>query len=354
MGAGKPEGYLEVRGLCAAYAGFRLGPIDLTLGQNETLAVLGPNGSGKSTFLRLLAGLEPAETGRVRLAGREITHLPPHRRGIGMVFQDLALFPSKTVWENLTYGLVVQRWSRPEAERRGEELLQQFHLSSLADRLPSQVSGGERQRVALARALAPRPSLLLLDEPLSSADPRLARELQGEIKGYLQAAETPAIYVTHDFDEGFFLARRIALLHEGRWVQEGPASEVFDRPTDPFVAWFLGYNVLSAAPPQGGSLAVLPEDVRRCDPGDDGALEGTVDSLGGSGSHVRMFVRLAPTGLTRGPAGEGPLVEVLSERRGADDRGPEVGEKVHVRFERVVRLSQELPANGFKWGSRSG
>ncbi len=348
-------GYLEVRGLVARYPEFRLGPIDLSLGKGETLVVLGPNGSGKSTFLRLLAGLEPVERGRIRLAGRDITDLPPHLRSVGMVFQDLALFPGKTVWDNLTYGLVVQRWSRQEAEKRGEELLRDFHLSLLAERLPSEISGGERQRVALARALAPRPSLLLLDEPLSSADPRLARELRGEIKGYLRAAGTPAIYVTHDFDEGFFLAQRMALLREGSWVQEGPAEQVFDRPSDPFVAWFLGYNVLLRPSSRHGTIAVLPEEVRLCDPGAPDALEGVVESRGETGSQVRMFVRLStPAGPMGAEREESPLLELLLPRGGAGAGTPAVGAKVHLRFERTVELPQDLPPNGFKRGFASG
>lgn len=339
-----PQVVLRVRGLERGYPNFHLGPIDLDLDRGETLVVLGPNGSGKSTLLRVLAGLEPTDRGRVELLGRDLTTLPPHQRGIGMVFQDLALFPTRTVWENLTYGPIVQGWARGSVEARGEELLEQFRLKRLADRRPPQLSGGERQRVALARALAPRPSLLLLDEPLSSADPRLARELRSEIKGFLRAAETPAIYVTHDLEEGFFLGHRAALLHEGTWVQEGRTEEVFEHPRNAFAAWFLGYNVLRVAsktgPPE--ALACLPDHVRVVPPGSAGALTGTVESLGSSGAQTRAYVRLSEgpstEGLVLGPAA--PLVETVLP----PERPLAFGERVGLKLERPLRLPGEIPS----------
>ncbi|MDE1822437.1 MAG: ABC transporter ATP-binding protein [Euryarchaeota archaeon] len=337
---------LQVRGLERGYPDFHLGPVDFHLARGETLVVLGPNGSGKTTLLRVLAGLEEMDRGRVLLDGQDITRLPAHRRGIGMVFQDLALFPERTVWDNLTYGLFVQHWPRVEAESRGEELLRTFRLSSLADRRPGELSGGERQRVALGRALAPRPRALLLDEPLSSADPRVARELRAEIKDFLLRADIPAVYVTHDFDEGFFLGHRVAILHEGRWEQEGPAPGVFDQPRTAFAAWFLGYNVVPGPSGREESLAVLPEDIRFTPPGEEGSSDAVVESRGEAGVRRRYFVRLRPA------QGEGALLEVLASREGSPD--PRVGDTVGVHFERLRSVEGGVPRGGFKSLSASG
>ncbi len=348
---GRPSPVLTVRGLERRYPGFRLGPVDLTLGKGETLMVLGPNGSGKSTLLRLLAGLEPADRGEVRLAGRDLSQVPPHRRGIGMVFQDLALFPTKSVWDNLTYGPLVQGWTPRTVEARGEELLRQFRLEKLADRRPPELSGGERQRVALARALAPRPSLLLLDEPLSSADPRNAGELRSEIQTFLREADIPAIYVTHDLDEGFFLGHRIALIQDGAWVQEGPSDQVFDHPANAFAAWFLGYNVLPDPGAEGGHgvIAVLPNRISLAPPTSPGVLPGVVESSGRSGALLRLYVRPS----TRAVGEGAPRVEVVVPRE-AQAELPGVGEKVGLLLEGAIHLPGDLPPGGFMKGPSSG
>lgn len=348
-------GALRLQRLEATYPGFELGPIDLEVSAGETLAVLGPNGSGKSTLLRVIAGLEPASRGRVLLGDRDLTELPPHRRGIGMVFQDLALFPQKTVRANLEYGPLVQGWSRGERARRTDELLEQFRLRELADRTPVRLSGGERQRVALARALAPRPEVLLLDEPLAAADPRSARTLQAELKGYLREAGIPALYVTHDFEEGLFLCPRIAFLDQGSWVEDGPSEEVFRAPRKPFTAWFLGYNLLDEAAlagrPEtsgGRDAAVLPRDLRFVAVGTAGSWTGRVVEGGSSGPLVRAFVQLEDVhGRVCGepvevhaPAGDGTAP-------------PRSGDRVAVIADRVVRLEEPAPTEGLKRGEGS-
>jgi ABC-type sulfate/molybdate transport systems ATPase subunit len=341
----RAEPYLRVDGLSYRSEGFSLGPLSFSLEAGESLAVLGPNGAGKSTVLRLLAGLDRPDAGRILLGGRDLTALPAHRRGIGMVFQDLALFPARTVWENVAYGLEVQRSAARVTEVRVEELLEQFRLRPYAERYPHELSGGERQRVALARSLAPRPALLLLDEPLASVDYRFRRELQGELKALLGSAGTTVLYVTHDFDEGFFLADRVAILREGRWVQDGSPRQVFEHPRTTFVAWFLGYNLV----PEGtGWGAVLPTGLRLLPrEGPLGKLA-RVESVGGEGPAQRAYVRLD---------GDAREEQVLLEVRGEGLQGrlPRPGEAVRVAWERSEPVEEDMPAPsaGFKRGTGS-
>ncbi len=274
---------LEVRALRARSGTFTLGPIDLTLSPGEVLAVLGPNGAGKSTLLRVLAGLEPASGGSIRLQGEEVSHLPPPRRKVGLVFQDLALFPQRTVEENVGYGLTLRGPWTEEKEQVLQGLLARFNLTALARRLPQALSGGERQRVALARALAPAPRLLLLDEPLAAADPRRRRELQGELSEWLGLSEVPAIYVTHELEEALLLGDRLLVLWGGEVLRVGPAAEVLEDPRDPRVAWFLGYNVIRE---EGQLRGVHPTDLEVVPPGTPGGLSArvvrTVETVGGT------------------------------------------------------------------------
>ena len=239
------EKALFLDGVEKRYPGFFLA-LELELAPGETLALLGPSGSGKSTLLKIVAGLEPPDRGRVFLHGREVTRLPPERREVGMVFQSYALFPHLTVYENIAFGLVERRWPRQAIRERVEELLGRTELAPHADKRPSQLSGGERQRVALARALAPRPRLLLLDEPLAALDLRLREELLFLLRRVLREEGPAALYVTHDQAEAFALSDRVLVLREGRRVQEGPPQEVYARPRDAWTARFLGHkNVLA-------------------------------------------------------------------------------------------------------------
>ena len=324
------DALLRVRGLRYDSEGFRLGPVEFRLRQGETLVVFGPNGAGKSTLLRLLAGLEAAAGGEIWLDGREITRVPSHRRGVGVVFQDLALFPQLPVWENLAYGPRAHRWPETEVAARVEELLQEFRLSALADRAPGRLSGGEQQRVALARALAPRPRLLLFDEPLSSADPDLRPTLQREIRSRVVADGLAAVYVTHDLDEGSALASRMAFLKEGRWVLEGDAETLQASPRSRFVAEFLGFNVrrhdrgwVGTAPSRTsivargtpGSVAGIVQDIRR-----NGELTRIEALLGGEGSAQEATIRSVHWGLAP------PLA---------------VGDPVGVQFREEIPLPEE-------------
>ena len=237
---------LALKNICKSYDGTPLlNDISFQVGEGETLCLLGPSGSGKSTILRIIAGLETAESGTVFWAGKNLASVPAHLREFGLIFQDYALFPHLNVFENVAFGLRMQKLPQEMIRQRVEESLRQVDLLNFAARPVTELSGGEQQRVALARALAPRPRLLLFDEPLGALDRKLREDLLAVLRGILQRSRVPAVYVTHDQEEAFALADRILLLHEGKIVQRGAPAEVYARPVSGWVAAFLGAgNVL--------------------------------------------------------------------------------------------------------------
>lgn len=246
---------LKLAGIRYRQPGFTL-TLTLALAPGETLALLGPSGSGKTTVLKIAAGLLSPEAGRVQIGGRDVTALPPERRGVGMLFQSYALFPHLSVFDNVAFGLVERGWSRKAILARVEELLAITGLTPHRQKRPNELSGGEQQRVALARALAPRPPVLLLDEPLGALDLRLRESLLLELKRVLRAEGVAALYVTHDQAEAFVLAHRVLILRDGRKVQEGTPEEVFQHPSDAWTARFLGHkNVLG---PEDAAKLGLP------------------------------------------------------------------------------------------------
>jgi sulfate/thiosulfate transport system ATP-binding protein len=223
--------------------------------------LLGPSGAGKSTILRLVAGLEIAETGRVFITGEDITTQPVQKRGIGFVFQNYALFPHLTVFDNIAFGLDVRRKSRGEIKDRVEELLKLVQLEGLAHRYPAQVSGGQRQRVAFARALAIHPKVLLLDEPFGALDTRVRVELREWLERLHDEMHVTTLLVTHDQQEALEVSQYIVVMHEGRVLQCGSPLEVYDHPATPEVAQFLGASPLRARIKEGraemGSSSVV-------------------------------------------------------------------------------------------------
>lgn len=240
-----PTVALELEGVARRYGEVRaVDHVDLTVGHGRTTALLGPSGCGKSTLLRLIAGLEPLDAGSIRLDDRDLTPVPTQRRGIGMVFQDYALFPHMNVEANIAFGLVEHGWSADDRRTRSAELLDAVGLTGLESRRPHELSGGQQQRVALARALAPRPSILLLDEPLSNLDRTLRDELTAELASLLANLEVGAVHVTHDQTEAFTLGDRVALMRAGRIMQEGTPESLLAAPRDAWVARFLGLREL--------------------------------------------------------------------------------------------------------------
>ncbi len=240
--------FLELRGIEQGYAGQPLlRGLSFEVQRGEIVSLLGPSGSGKTTTLRIIAGLQPLERGEVWLDGRNITARPPHRRRIVLMFQDYALFPHRTVAENVAFGLRMQGWPPARIEARVAEMLRLVGLPGFGERDVASLSGGEQQRVALARSLAPEPRLLLLDEPLGALDRTLRERLLEELPRILRRVGVTTITVTHDQEEAFALADRLILLHEGRIVQSGEPQAVYDRPATLWAARFLGLRNLFPA-----------------------------------------------------------------------------------------------------------
>jgi ABC-type Fe3+/spermidine/putrescine transport system ATPase subunit len=281
---------LELAGLERSYPGFHLGPVDLDVGP-EVLAVLGPSGCGKTTLLSLVAGHVAPDAGSVALDGRPLDGRPPEDRGVGLVFQDGALFPHMTARENVAY---------PGASpARVETLAETLEVADVLDRPATALSGGERQRVALARALAADPDALLLDEPLSNLDAPIRRRLRTQLDGVFDDLGVPVVVVTHDQRAAAALADRVAVMHDGDVVQAGTVDAVLDRPATPFVARFVGANVLPGALVDRESrVAIRPEHVEF-----GGDHPATVRAVHREGAASRVTVVLSSTEDTDAHAG---------------------------------------------------
>jgi putative spermidine/putrescine transport system ATP-binding protein len=239
--------------------------VDLDIGAGEFFTLLGPSGSGKTTTLRVIAGFERPDAGRVELQGVDVTRVAPSQRAVNTVFQDYALFPHMTVGENVEYGLRVKGMSRRERRERAKEVLDRVRLPGLGDRKPVQLSGGQRQRVALARAIVNRPPVLLLDEPLGALDLKLRQEMQSFLKELQRELAITFVYVTHDQEEALTMSDRLAVFNDGRVEQLGTPADVYERPQTEFVAGFVGVsNVLER---DGRRFTIRPEKIRMS--GDD-------------------------------------------------------------------------------------
>jgi putative spermidine/putrescine transport system ATP-binding protein len=234
--------------------------VELEIARGEFFTMLGPSGSGKTTTLRLIAGFERPDAGRILLRGVDVTDRPPYVRDVNTVFQDYALFPHMSVRENVEYGLKVKGLRRAERRARAEELLRLVQLDGFGERKPVQLSGGQRQRVALARAIVNSPQVLLLDEPLGALDLKLRQEMQSELKSIQQEVGITFVYVTHDQEEALTMSDRIAVFNHGRIEQVGTPEDVYERPLTEFVAGFVGVsNVLERA---GRRFTIRPEKIR--------------------------------------------------------------------------------------------
>ncbi|MBI5950044.1 MAG: ABC transporter ATP-binding protein [Chloroflexi bacterium] len=338
--------YLELTNIRKAYnASVAVEDFNLSVAQGEFVSFLGPSGCGKTTTLRMIAGFEVPTSGHVAINGNDLTHLPPNKRNVGMVFQSYALFPNMTVAENIGYGLKIAGKSKTDIAKRVEEMLALIHLEDFGKRFPNQLSGGQQQRVALARALAFQPQVLLLDEPLSALDAKIRVELRHEIRRIQQQLGITTIYVTHDQEEALSLSDRIVVMSQGRMEQVGTPNEIYNFPSTEFVAKFVGQiNLLPVKvqnPAEGvvkiGSqvlragqfghlngnpirLAVRPEELN---PGFiEGAnnLNGTVDTITYLGSIVRIRVDVEGYPIS---------LDVFNERK---MKMPVVGEAFQVNF----------------------
>jgi ABC-type Fe3+/spermidine/putrescine transport system ATPase subunit len=249
------EHYLELSDLSMSFADrVVLDAINLDVGKADLLGLLGPSGSGKTTILNIIGGFVSPDSGAVRINGENILRLPPYRRDIGITFQNYALFPHLTVFDNVGYGLVQRKVPRPEIATRVSQMLELLSLGGYEGRYPRSLSGGEQQRVALARALVVQPRLMLLDEPLANLDASLRQRVRFEIREVLRRTKVTSIFVTHDQDEAFALCDRVAILHEGRIRQVGSPAEIVSEPADAFVAGFIGGpNIFKARVRQCGA-----------------------------------------------------------------------------------------------------
>ena len=244
---------LGISGLSAQAGSFSLGPVSLDIPPDRVLVVLGPSGAGKTMLLETIAGLRPQRAGQIRLAGTDITSLPPERRRIGLVFQDAALFPHLSVKDNVRFGPRARRSASPDG---ADDLLHRLGIEHLAGRSPRSLSGGERQRVALARALAIQPGLLLLDEPLSALDQPTREDMRTLLRQLLTELEIPAAHVTHDRDEALSIGDDLAVIVGGQLRQAGPAATVAAEPADPDVARLLGWTELGDGIASGGTAQI--------------------------------------------------------------------------------------------------
>ena len=330
----------EERGLLA------VDNVSFTVPQGHLVALLGPSGSGKSTILRIIAGLEEPDTGEILLEGDVTTASPVHQRGVGFVFQHYALFKHANVRKNIAFGLEVRKWPRREIQKRVDELLELIQLQGYADRYPSQLSGGQRQRVALARALAPRPRVLLLDEPFGALDAKVRRNLATQLRQLHSEFHTTTVFVTHDQEEAIEISDEIVVINRGRVEQIGSAQEIYDRPCSKFVASFIGnVNVIEGTAEQGriligpdrlpapglqstvsaGEVVLLvrPEDVEIAGGPEHSTLEGVIRDVRYRGDRYEQEIEVA-----------GLLIRAIEVKSRGHESNRSAGEKVHIRFGR--------------------
>jgi ABC-type Fe3+/spermidine/putrescine transport system ATPase subunit len=361
---------IELRAVTARYGTVLANDrLDLAVRRGELLTLLGPSGCGKTTALRTLTGHVRPESGRVVIDGRDVTDLPTHRRELGMVFQNFALFPHMTVRDNVGFPLMIRGVPAAERTARVAEALRLVRLEGHADKHPRQLSGGQQQRVGLARALVYRPKVLLLDEPLSNLDAKLREEMRFEIRDVVTRLGVTAVYVTHDQEEALALSDRIAIMHAGRIEQLGTPEDIYARPASRFVAEFVGLSsflegrveavtadgmrvavggghVTVPALPEAASgdralLFVRPNEVELLAPDapDAGALPATIEAATYLGDRMDYRLRLAGGAALRVQRDAGPRL------------APGAAVKVRLPPGRVRALSDRAPADGRREGS---
>ena len=294
---------LQLVELCRSWGAVRaLDGLSLDIAAGELVAFLGPSGCGKTTALRIIAGLDDADSGEVLVEGEDISRVRASRRGMGMVHQAYSLFPNMTARDNVAFGLLMRKVGKAERHRRARDLLELVGLGAQAGRYPSEMSGGQQQRVALARALAIEPSVLLLDEPLSALDAKVRGELRDEIRRIQVEVGTTTIFVTHDQEEAFALADRVAVMHLGRLEQVAPPTEIYQRPRTAFVAEFVGLTNRLPGVANAGMVAVL---------------DSRVPLLDGSAQSGDVTVLVRPESIQVTPSSDGNATVASMSFRGA-------------------------------------
>lgn len=312
-----------------------LNDITLEVQRGEFLSLLGPSGCGKTTLLRTCAGLETPTQGRVFLEGKDVTHVPPYKRPVNMVFQRWALFPHKTVAENIAFGLAIKNVPRPDIEEQVGRMLQLVKMEGYEDRYPKQLSGGQAQRIALARALVMQPKVLLLDEPLGSLDLKLRREMQIELINLHKQLGATFVYVTHDQEEALTMSDRVAVMNEGIIIQEGSPSEIYQKPNSVFAAGFIGEAILFK-----GKIEALEETGCRVRSGDFTLVCGPRPGVA-VGQEVTVSIRPERIKIGAEPDTscdnrlEGSIVNTIF-------KGPAVHYQVQVASNHVITVQQNL------------
>jgi sn-glycerol 3-phosphate transport system ATP-binding protein len=336
---------VEFRGVSRRFGDVQaLHGLDLAVADGEFLILVGPSGCGKSTALRLLAGLDKPTSGEILIAGQPVTRLGPGERDIAMVFQNYALYPHMSVFQNLAYGLRQRRTPRAEVDRRVRETADLLDIGDLLDRKPGQLSGGQRQRVAMGRALVRRPQAFLLDEPLSNLDAKLRTQVRGDLKRLHREVPVTSIYVTHDQVEAMTLGDRICVMSNGEVQQIGTTDDIYNRPANTFVAGFMGSPPMNLVPGEvrGATVVVAgvalgdysssdrpvtvgfrPEDLRVGGPSDPGSVPARIDFCEPLGSHVLVHALVDATG--SGPDATPTSVIVQAPPGTSYDPGARVG-----------------------------
>jgi len=345
------KGEMELVGLTKRYGDERVvDAVNALIRPGEFFSLLGPSGSGKTTTLLMIAGFVAPDSGAIRVDGADLTHVPPQRRGLGMVFQNYAIFPHLNVFENVAFPLRARRVPKTELHQRVENALALVRLERFAQRYARQLSGGQQQRVAIARAIVFHPSIVLMDEPLGALDKNLRYDMQVEIKEIQQRLGMTVVYVTHDQEEAMNMSDRIAIMNHGRIVQLGPPGEIYERPSNAFVGRFLGEaNLLEGTIEQAAdglaalrtrdgtllraryegplgtqrlaSLFVRPEKLSFGNLPDANRVEGVVHRRSFLGSMIRTVVRLGPT-----------TELTIDQPNLANGGGPEVGAPAAVSW----------------------
>lgn len=336
------EKYVELRKINKTYGNYKASNnVEFQIGKGKLIALLGPSGSGKTTILRMIAGLETADSGDILIDGKVVNDVDAGKRGIGFVFQNYALFRYKTVYENIAFGLKILKWNKKDIEARVNELMELVGLKGLGKRYPNQLSGGQKQRVAFARALAPNPELLLLDEPFAAIDAKVRQELRSWLREMIDKVGITSIFVTHDQEEAIEVADEIIITNKGRIEQIGTPKEIYSNPKTSFVAEFMGQptrieqvNVLNGFKhlddhvhailrPENISITKLTESVQY----ESSVEEGVVEHVSFRGKEVEISVRV-----------HGVL---LRGNRKIEEKPVEKNEKVHVCIYRAYTFSED-------------